>query len=255
MVTRNIFVAGASAAALLMAATAAQAQAEIPEELRARGATLEAVPSDEPLRIAYLGWQSNPFFFPVRDGALAVKDYLAEFNTTVDYIVMGDALSTEAVVSSMEAAISQDYDGIVVTPVFDGTAGIIDEAVDAGIPVVTMIAEGQAPSKRMTYVGQDNYAAGGRLGELVADKLGGSGKLGVITGYFGAGQHEERMGGTLDHLKENHPDIKIIGPFENKDTGELAFSLTQDMLTRHPDLGAVYVVAGGPFGAAQAVQD
>ena len=58
-----------------------------------------------------------------------------------------------------------------------------------------------------------------------------------------------------DYLKDNHPDIEIIGPFENKDTGELEFSFTQDMLTRHPDLGAVQVVAGVPSGAAQAIQD
>ncbi len=84
--------------------------------------------------------------------------------------------------------------------------------------------------------------------------MGGSGKLGVITGYFGAGRNQERMGGTVDCLKDNHPDIEIIGPFENKDTGELAFSLTQDMPIRHPDPGAAYVVAGVPSGAAQAIQ-
>jgi len=254
MKRRNVMLTGIASAALI-AGWSGAVQADISDELKQLGATLEAVESGPEHRIAFLGWQSNPFFFPVRDGALAVKDYLADYNTTVDYIVMGEALSTEAVVRSIEAAISQGYDGIIVCPVFDGTAGIIDDAVDAGIPVITMIAEGQAPSKRMTYVGQNNYAAGGELGKLVAAKLGGEGKFGVITGYFGAGQHEERMGGTVDYLKENHPDIEIIGPFENKDTGELAFSLTQDMLTRHPDLGAVYVVAGGPFGAAQAIQD
>ncbi len=252
---RTLLGRSAAIAALSLGLGGTIANAQISEELQALGATLEAVPSEEPLRIAFLGWQSNPFFFPVRDGALAVKDYLEDYNTTVDYIVMGEALSTEAVVASIEAAISQGYDGIIVCPVFDGTAGIINEAVEAGIPVITMIAEGQTESNRLLYVGQNNYAAGGVLGELVAERLGGEGKLGVITGYFGAGQHEERMGGTLDYLAENHPDIEIVGPFENRDTGELAFSLTQDMLTRHPDLGAVYVVAGGPFGAAQAIQD
>ncbi|MCY3874518.1 MAG: substrate-binding domain-containing protein [Rhodobacteraceae bacterium] len=163
--------------------------------------------------------------------------------------------SKEVVVCSIEAAISQGYDGIVVCPVFDGTAGIIDDAVGTGIPVIMMIAEGQAPSKRMTYVGQNNCAASGELGKLVAQMCAARASWALITGYFGAGQHEGRMGGTVGNLKDNHPDIEIIGPFENKDTGEQAFSLTQDMLTRHLDLGAAYVVAGVPSGAAQAVQD
>ena len=79
--------------------------------------------------------------------------------------------STEVVVRSIEVAISQGYDGTVVCPVcpvFDGTAGIIDDAVATGIPVITTIAEGQAPSKRMTCIGQNNRAAGGELGKLVA---------------------------------------------------------------------------------------
>ncbi len=77
--------------------------------------------------------------------------------------------STEVVVRSIEAAISQGHDGTVVCPVFDGPAGIIDDAVATGIPVIMIIAEGQAPSKRMTYVGQNNCAAGGELGKLVAE--------------------------------------------------------------------------------------
>ncbi len=78
--------------------------------------------------------------------------------------------STEVVVCSIEAAILQGYDGIVVCPVFDRTAGIIDDAVATGFPVITMIAECQAPSKRMTHVGQNNRAAAGELGKLVAEK-------------------------------------------------------------------------------------
>ncbi len=85
--------------------------------------------------------------------------------------------------------------------------------------------------------------------------MNGNGKLGVITGYFGATQHTQRMNGALDFLKANHPDIEIVGPFENKDKAESAYSLVQDMMTANPDLSMVYVTAGGPFGAAKAVKD
>ena len=91
--------------------------------------------------------------------------------------------------------------------------------------------------------------------EYIAGKMDGKGKLGVITGYFGATQHTQRMNGALDYLKANFPDIQIIGPFENKDKAETAYSLVQDMVTANPDLSMVYVTAGGPFGAAKAVKD
>ena len=100
----------------------------------------------------FLSFQNNPFFFPIRDGALAAAKYLKEQNTTVDYTVLGDNLTAEAVVSGIETAIAKKYNGIVVVPIFDGTARIIDEAVDAGIPVGNIIAEGAAPSKRLFFI-------------------------------------------------------------------------------------------------------
>ena len=63
------------------------------------------------------------------------------------------------------------------------------------------------------------------------------------------------MNGAVDYLKANAPDIEIVGPFENQDKAEVAYSLVQDMYTANPDLSLVYVTAGGPFGAAKAVKD
>lgn len=221
-----------------------------------KGGTIAAVPNTKgPLRIAFLSFQNNPFWFPVRDGAEAAAAYLKNQNTQVDYTVLGDTLSAEMVVSGIETAIAKRYNGIVVVPIFDGTARIIDEAVDGGIPVGNIIAEGATPSKRLFFIGQDARAAGEQIGKFIEQKTGGTGKVGVITGFFGATQHNDRMNGAIDYLKKACPKIEIIGPFENQDKAEVAYSLTQDMLTRHPDLKIIYVTAGGPFGAAKAVED
>lgn len=241
-------------AAALLAATvwsgAATAQS-LPE-----GGTVEAVEkAGDNVRIAFLSFQNNPFWIPVTEGAMAAKDYLADFNGTLDYVDLGDDLSAEAVVSGIEAALAQQYDGIVVVPIFDGTARIINEATEEGVPVFSIIAEGAVPSDRLSFMGQDATAAGQQIGEFINEQMDGDGKLGVITGYFGATQHQMRMDGALDYLKENAPDIEIIGPFENRDKAESAYSLVQDMYTANPDLEMVYVTAGGPYGAAKAIQD
>jgi ribose transport system substrate-binding protein len=221
-----------------------------------KGATVEALPNTKgPFRIAFLSFQNNPFWFPVRDGAEAVTKYLKDKNVQVDYTVLGDNLTAEAVISGIETAIAKRYNGIVVVPIFDGTAPIINEAVSAGIPVANIIAEGNTPSKKLFFIGQDAKAAGAQIGKFIAEKTGGEGKVGVITGYFGATQHNDRMNGAIDYLKQNCPKIQIIGPFENQDKAEVAYSLTQDMLTRHPDIKIIYVTAGGPYGAAKAVED
>lgn len=168
---------------------------------------------------------------------------------------MGDDLTADKVVAAMETSIAKQYDAIAVVPIFDGTEGAINKAVDSGIPVFNFIAEGSKPSKRLAFLGQDAYAAGQLAGQTIEKITSGNGKVGVITGVFGATQHENRMNGALDYIKDKVPGIQIVGKYENRDKAETAYSLTKDMLTAHPDLKVVYVTAGGPFGAAKAIQD
>lgn len=221
-----------------------------------KGGTVAAVENTKgPIRIAFLSFQNNPFWTPVTEGAGAANDYLSNFNAKVDFIDLGSELSAEAVVSGVEGALAKQYDGIVVVPIFDGTARIINEASDAGVPVFTIVAEGATPSNRLAFIGQNATSAGEQIGEFIVKQMNGQGKLGVITGYFGATQHNQRMAGALDYIKAKAPEIQILGPFENKDKAEAAYSLLQDMSTANPDLKMVYVTAGGPFGAAKAVKD
>ena len=214
----------------------------------------EAV-SDEKLRIAFLGWANNPFHDEIQKGVSAAKDYLANFNAEVEYIVMGEDITLDFAVSALENAIAKEYNGIICIPAFDGTEVYINKAVDAGIPVINCVAEGSKPSERLFFYGQNSEAAGELAGQLIEEYMGGEGKLGVITGILGATQHELRKNGAIDYLTENVPGVEIVGTYENNDKAEIAYSLTKDMLTANPDLKCVYVTAGGPFGAAKAIQD
>ncbi len=244
---RTMTLAAVAATAMSLPAPAADAP---------QGGSVAAVENTKgPVRIAFLSFQNNPFWTPVTEGAKAANDYLSKFDATVEFVDLGDELSAEAVVAGIEGALAKKYDGIVVVPIFDGTARIINEATDEGVPVFNIIAEGATESRRLAFIGQDATSAGRQIGEFIAQKMDGKGKLGVITGYFGATQHTQRMNGALDYLKASFPDIQIVGPFENKDKAESAYSLVQDMMTANPDLSMVYVTAGGPFGAAKAVKD
>jgi ribose transport system substrate-binding protein len=250
MISSFLKTTAAAAFGLSLVLTAAQA-AEPPQ-----GGTVAALDNAKgPVKIAFLSFQNNPFWTPVTEGAKAANAYLTSFDATVDFVDLGNELSAEAVVAGIEGALAKQYDGIVVVPIFDGTARIINEATEAGVPVFNIVAEGAAPSERLAFIGQDAISAGEQIGKFIQEKTGGKGKLGVITGYFGATQHTQRMNGALDYLKTNAPDIQIVGPFENKDKAEEAYSLVQDMVTSNPDLSMVYVTAGGPFGAAKAVKD
>jgi ribose transport system substrate-binding protein len=82
----------------------------------------------------------------------------------------------------------------------------IDAAAAAGIPIITIDSD-SPKSKRLTFIGTNNYVAGQMSGDLLAKELGGKGNV-VLYGMPGQGNVEERMEGFKRALARN-PGIKI----------------------------------------------
>ncbi len=81
-----------------------------------------------------------------------------------------------AMIMAFDQAIARQPKGIVVFGVEPVLTPQIDKAVDAGIPVVTIL--GDLPeSKRLTFVGSHQYDLGYIGGKKLAEDLGSKGKL------------------------------------------------------------------------------
>lgn len=205
---------------------------------------------DKELNFAFLCFQNNPFWELVRTGSDIGAEYLKNFNVNVDYVVLGDVLDAQTINAGIDAAIVQQYDGIVVTPFSPGTEVYIDKAVDAGIPVITLFGESPVPSKRTAFLGQEAYAAGQYAGKYVADQVEKPGKFAIITGLFNVDVHEQRRKGFEDYLVDS--GWENVGTYEGMDKADLTYNYAKDIMTAHPDVAAIYMTAGGPFGAARA---
>ena len=209
----------------------------------------------EPLRIAVLGLENNPFWIPVKQGAEAAAAELAAYNVTVDWIIPGETHTADNFAPGIEAAVAQGYDAIATIAGDAGVAPFIDAAVEAGIPVATFNSETDATNGRLFFVGADLYLQGQTAARAMAEAIGGEGKVAIITGFFAVEAHELRRLGFVDTMAAEFPNIEIVSEVENTDQGDIAFTQAQDFMTAHPDLRGIYVTAGGPFGAAAAVAD
>ena len=209
----------------------------------------------KPLRIAVLGLENNPFWIPVKQGTQAAADALKAYNTTVEWIVPGDQHTADVFGKAVEAAITKQYDAIATIAGDAGMVPYINKAVDAGIPVATFNSETAQQNKRLFFVGADLYLQGQTAGENMCKVLGNKGKVAIITGFFAVEAHELRRKGFEDALAKNCPDVKIVGRVENNDKGDVAYTQANDFMTANPDLSAIYVTAGGPFGAAKAIEE
>jgi ribose transport system substrate-binding protein len=105
--------------------------------------------------------------------------------------------------------------------------GDIDAAVAAGIPVVTL--DSDAPgSRRLFFIGTNNYQAGLTGGRLLAQKLGGKGNVVMMTIPAQANLIERRRG-----YEDAFADtaIKIVQTIDVHGDPSLAFDKTKEIVT------------------------
>lgn len=207
-------------------------------------------------RIAALTVQNNPFWVDVTKGIEAAKTALAgdDYHTTVDMITVDD-FDGQVFAETIDTCIVKGYDAITTVGVSDAIVPAIDKATQSGIPVYVFNSDTEKESKRVAFVGQDLYAAGGVAADTAAALIGEKGKVGIITGLYSVNAHELRRHGIEDTIKESYPDIEIVGTTENHDSADEAYTQTKDFITGNPDLSAILVTAGGPHGAAKAIEE
>jgi ribose transport system substrate-binding protein len=103
----------------------------------------------------------------------------------------------------------------------------IDAAIAQGIPVITIDSDAPA-SKRLTFIGTNNYQAGLMGGRVLAERLHGKGNVAVYT-MPGQPNLDERLQGYRTVLAE-HPQIKIAQVVDVKGDPRIAFDTTADSL-------------------------
>lgn len=205
------------------------------------------------IKIATLTVSNNPFWNTVVSGIDAAKEYLADKNVTVDVIEFDD-FDGQAFAEAIDTCVVKGYDAITTVGVADTIVPAIDKATAAGIPVYTFNSDTEKESTRVAFVGQDLYAAGGVAAQQMVDLMGEDGKVAIVTGYYNVNAHELRRQGIEDELAK-HSGIEVVGSVENHDSGDEAYTATKDFITANPDLKGIFVTAGGPHGAAKAIEE
>jgi ribose transport system substrate-binding protein len=171
----------------------------------------------------------------------------------VKWVYAGPAdFNTPAQVTTLEQIIQTRPAGILVAALQpDAITQAINKAIAAGIPVVTVDTD--APnSKRMTYLGTDNYSAGVTMGKRMAEITDGTGKIGLasVPGQFNL---EERIRGIRDVVKAN-PGMSLVTVVDDKNDDSATATAVVAMLQAHPDINVVGSINAVGAGVASALR-
>lgn len=208
-----------------------------------------------PVSIVFIPKVIHPWYDVVQQGADFAVQELAKQG--IDVKVEFDAPAVADInehIRKIEDNTGRRPSGIAVAcldPATDTQA--INDALNAGVNVSTFDTD-CPDSNRLFYVGHNkDYQDGVDLADVLAEKIGDKGKVGILSGSLSAPNHRERVRGFKEAMAQ-HPDIQIV--FEQPDNDDLqrAVDLTESALQANPDIvGFFGSNASAPIGAARAV--
>jgi ribose transport system substrate-binding protein len=131
---------------------------------------------------------------------------------------------------------SQGYDAIAVSVIAPkDQLRILDEVAEK-TKLITFDSDA-ANSKRLLYIGTNNFSAGQALGERIVQILPDGGKIAVFVGSLSTENASQRLGGIEAAIKDHR--IDIIDKREDNTDRAKARSNVEDIINAHKDLNLV----------------
>jgi ribose transport system substrate-binding protein len=185
-----------------------------------------------PVKLAFVTNNASEFW---KIAAAGVRKYEAEGKVQVD-VKMPPTGTPEEQNQILENLASQGYDAIAVSVVAPNDQVPILNRVAERTPLITF--DSDAPqSKRLLYIGTNNYEAGRVLGGEIVKLLPSGGNMAAFVGSFSADNAAQRLKGIQDATSGHH--IVLVDRREDGTDRGKARSNVEDIVNAHRDLALV----------------
>ena len=171
-----------------------------------------------------------------------------EFDVNVDFQMPPQGTAPEQR-QIIEDLLTKGVKGIAVSPLDAANQGEFFDTVAEKIPLVAQDSDLPPGSKRLCYLGTNNYEAGKSAGKLLKEALPEGGKVVIYVGKLDVQNAIERRQGVVDELA-GAKDVKgnfpfCLGKYTLLDTmtdggdSSVCKGLVEDTLTKYPDLAGM----------------
>lgn len=141
----------------------------------------------------------------IKNGENAARKY--GFHFTVKYM---ERFEPDEQIQIIEELKEEGLDYLILIPYGqERIVPVINDLYEEGIPTICVDVD-IPESQRISFIGTDNYDAGVQMGELIAKKLNGKGRIILSSFNLERENLQERIQGIRDVLAK-HPDIQIVG--------------------------------------------
>ena len=197
-----------------------------------------------PKAVAHIFWQS------VHAGAIAAG---READVEIEWKGPPTETDFSRQIEIVDSMINSRVDGIVLAPTeATSLVRVVERASREGIPVA-IFDSGIETDRYVSYVSTNNYEAGVLAAKALGELVGGEGTIAMVKMVPGSSSTMEREKGFEDTIAKEFPGIEKVAEQYCMSDRAKALAVTENMLTAHPDLTAVFASAEpATVGAAQA---
>ena len=216
------------------------------------------------VRVAYVTNGIDPFWTIAAKGA---QKAAAELGVGVDIQMPAEGVGDQKRI--VQNLLTRGIDGIAISPIDpDNQTDLLDEAA-AQTNLITHDSDAPA-SKRLCFVGIDNYQAGRLCGQLIAAALPDGGDIMLFVGRLEQLNARQRRQGLIDELMGRDPDPTRHDPNSGPIKGEKytildtrtdqfdyakAKAQVEDAIAKYPELDCVVgLFAYNPPNCLEAVK-
>lgn len=153
----------------------------------------------------------------------------------------------------MENAIRRNAEAILLAALDSGAlVPYVERARADGIPVGTF--DSGVDTEVVFHVGTDNYAAGARAAQELAELIGGAGIVAMVLHDEGSETGAQREAGFVETMEASYPDIELVPPVYSGGDHQRSGMLIRGIMNEHPGLTAVFAGnEGATIGVARAL--
>ncbi|MEO5914455.1 MAG: sugar-binding protein [Luteolibacter sp.] len=185
------------------------------------------------LKLAFVSNNAATFWTIARSGCEAAEKELG--NVEVDFRIpsTGGAAEQQQILDDL---LAKGVDGIAVSPIDPANqTAFLNKIAEQ---TLLICHDSDAPdSKRVCYIGTDNFAAGVEAGKLIKQALPDGGKIMVFVGATDAENAKQRFGGIKKELEGSKVEVIDVRT-DDTDTVR-AQKNAEDTLVKYPDVACL----------------
>ena len=160
---------------------------------------------------------------------------------------------TPCQIAQIQDAVTKGAQAIVVSPMGVGVTDALNEAQKAGVRIV--FVDNTIPGVVPDAVAATNNITGGEAaGEYIKSQLKSGDTIGLLEAVRGVPNLDQRIDGVKAALEGTGVNV-VIGGQQTLCNTQTGASVTQDLLTKYPNLTAIYSACDSPAMGAVSVAE